>query len=104
MDRHLWPPASEDPHAPTLHVTADGRIGINVGGVVIVKELCAWHSLAAGPMARRIAELEAALKPFADAARADEKSTSLGRIRTDDKKVGFLINAGALRAVAKLLK
>jgi hypothetical protein len=48
-DRHLWPEVS-DPNAETesIHVTAQGGIGINVGGYVYVKPLREWHRLAGG--------------------------------------------------------
>lgn len=46
-DRHLWPDTIPEgqPHE-TIHVTAQGGIGINVGGYVIVKPLAEWHRLA----------------------------------------------------------
>lgn len=49
-DRHLWPPVIEEgaPHE-TMHVTAGGGIGINIGGYVIVKPMREWHRLAAEP-------------------------------------------------------
>lgn len=48
-DRHLWPPVSAaDAPVETLHVTADGAIGVNIEGSVIVKPLRAWHALARG--------------------------------------------------------
>ena len=46
-DAHLWPIVSEEPFPDSIHVTADGGIGINVGGHVIVKTLRDWHALAA---------------------------------------------------------
>jgi hypothetical protein len=48
-DRHLWPDVS-DPLAEreSIHVTAQGGIGINVGGYVYVKPLREWHKLAGG--------------------------------------------------------
>ena len=45
-DRHLWPLVSDDYHADSIHVTANGGIGINVGGHVIVKSLRDWHRMA----------------------------------------------------------
>jgi len=49
-DRHLWPEV-EAPDAPVrrLFVTAEGAIGINVGGYVYVKPIEEWHKLAGGP-------------------------------------------------------
>ena len=45
-DRELFREAPGDYYAHSLHVTAGGQIGINVGGLVFVKTLKAWHSLA----------------------------------------------------------
>jgi hypothetical protein len=52
-DRHLWPDVTA-PGAPdeSIHVTATGGIGINVGGLVIVKPLREWHRLALLPVSR----------------------------------------------------
>lgn len=48
-DTHLWPitTAWDAPDEGSIHVTAGGGIGINVGGHVIVKPLREWHALAA---------------------------------------------------------
>ncbi len=35
-----------DFYSPSIHVTHDGGIGINVGGKVFVKSLREWHKLA----------------------------------------------------------
>lgn len=57
-DRELWREQSEadgDPdnyYAPSIHVTASGGIGINVGGSVIVLPLREWHKLALPPSMR----------------------------------------------------
>lgn len=45
-DRELWRESKDDYYSPSLHVTEDGGIGMNVGGYVIVKPLRAWHELA----------------------------------------------------------
>lgn len=44
-DRELWRDG-EDYYAPSIHVTEQGLIGINVGGTVILKTLEEWHRLA----------------------------------------------------------
>lgn len=41
-DRELWR-ESDDYYAPSIHVTVGGGIGINVGGLVIVRPLREWH-------------------------------------------------------------
>lgn len=48
-DKHLWPPTAkyDAPHE-SIHVTAQGGIGINVAGCVYVKTLREWHNLAGG--------------------------------------------------------
>ncbi len=45
-DRELYRERPDDYYADSLHVTADGAIGINVGGHVIVKSLKDWFRLA----------------------------------------------------------
>lgn len=45
-DRHLWPMTSDREDADSIHVTADGGIGINVGGHVIVMTLRKWFCAA----------------------------------------------------------
>lgn len=45
-DRELWRERKGDYYADSIHVTADGAIGMNVGGTVIVKPIQGWHSLA----------------------------------------------------------
>jgi hypothetical protein len=47
-DRELWREREGDFYANSIHVTADGMIGINVGGFVYVKSLKRWHELAGG--------------------------------------------------------
>ena len=44
-DRELWR-ESDSYYADSIHVTADGGIGINCGGHVFVKPLREWHALA----------------------------------------------------------
>jgi len=49
-DRELWregnPESSMSYYEPSIHVTEQGGIGINVGGLVFVKTLREWHALA----------------------------------------------------------
>lgn len=52
-DKELWRETPGDFYSPSLHVTAAGGIGINVGGFVAVMPLREWHKLA-----RRVASLE----------------------------------------------
>ena len=71
-DRELWR-ETDDYYAPSIHVTAGGGIGINVGGTVFVKPVREWHALLA-----RIEALTEALEPFARAAdelRPDDADT-----------------------------
>jgi len=44
-DHELWREVEGDYYSPSIHVTAGGGIGINVGGLVIVKTLREWHRL-----------------------------------------------------------
>lgn len=45
-DRELWRERDGDYYADSIHVTIDGRIGINCGGLVFVKTVREWHKLA----------------------------------------------------------
>jgi len=45
-DRELWRETPDDYYSPSIHVTKDGGIGINVGGTVCVRSLRDWHHLA----------------------------------------------------------
>lgn len=52
-DRELWREGGGDGNGmsyyePSIHVTEQGGIGINVGGTVYVKTLREWHALAGG--------------------------------------------------------
>lgn len=45
-DKELWR-KDQDYYAPSIHVTKEGAIGINVGGLVIIRTVEDWHKLAA---------------------------------------------------------
>lgn len=49
-DRELWrmesPTGLDDAYSPSIHLTKEGKIGINVGGNVHVKDIRRWHQLA----------------------------------------------------------
>ena len=47
-DREIWRKVPGDYYAPSIHVTAEGNIGINVGGTVIVAPVETWHSAITG--------------------------------------------------------
>lgn len=44
-DREIYRAAPGDAYAPSVHVTASGALGIDVGGHVIVLSLERWHAL-----------------------------------------------------------
>lgn len=51
-DREIWRKGGGDGNGmsyyePSIHITKDERIGINVGGTVFVKSIEEWHALAA---------------------------------------------------------
>ena len=66
-DTHLWPIVSETPYAPSLRITAEGALSINVGSLVIVKPIEEWHALALADLDARTAELRSRLQPAAAA-------------------------------------
>ena len=45
-DRELWRETPGDYYSPSIHVTAQGAIGIDCGGTVYVKPVRVWHELA----------------------------------------------------------
>jgi hypothetical protein len=45
-DQELWREEEGDYYSPSIHVTENGEIGINVGGYVIVKNVREWHKIA----------------------------------------------------------
>ena len=45
-DKEIWRETQDDFYAPSIHVTKDGKIGINVAGSVFVKDIRDWHKLA----------------------------------------------------------
>jgi hypothetical protein len=54
-DRELWREGDGDGdgmsyYEPSIHVTKQGRIGINVGGNVFVLSLREWHALASADL------------------------------------------------------
>lgn len=57
-DREIWRETLDDFYSPSMHVTASGSIGINVGGHVIVMPVREWHKLAAWPGDQSNVELE----------------------------------------------
>lgn len=64
-DTHLWPIVSELENPPTIRATANGSIGIQVGGLTIYKTLEEWHALALSELDARTAELRSRLQPAA---------------------------------------
>jgi hypothetical protein len=45
-DKELWREREGDYYADSIHVTENGAIGINCGGMVHVKPIREWHRLA----------------------------------------------------------
>lgn len=42
-DKQIWTEVERDPYAPSIHVTEQGHIGINVEGHVIQMPVKQWH-------------------------------------------------------------
>jgi len=42
-DIELWRESPDDYYSPSIHVTQERKIGINVGGHVIVADIRQWH-------------------------------------------------------------
>lgn len=51
-DKEIWRERLEDFYSDSIHVTADGRIGINSGGHVIVMPASEWHGAAVREISR----------------------------------------------------
>jgi hypothetical protein len=45
-DKEIWREVGGDYYSPSIHVTVNRQIGINVGGYVFVKDVREWHGLA----------------------------------------------------------
>jgi hypothetical protein len=45
-DVEIWRERPGDYYADSIHITKNGHIGIDCGGVVCVRSLREWHSLA----------------------------------------------------------
>jgi len=45
-DKEIWREKDDDFYSPSIHVTENGKIGIDVGGYVFVKDVRDWHRLA----------------------------------------------------------
>lgn len=48
-DVEIWRETEGDYYSPSIFVTEQGGIGINVGGHCAVKPVCDWHALAVEP-------------------------------------------------------
>ena len=44
-DKNIWRKVKDDYYSPSIHVTQEGNIGINVGGHVIVMSIEKWFIL-----------------------------------------------------------
>ena len=42
-DKEIWRETPDDYYSPSIHVTEQNSIGINVGGTVYVKTIREWH-------------------------------------------------------------
>jgi hypothetical protein len=58
-DKEIWRELDGEYYSPSIFVTEQGKIGINVGGHVWVQSVEAWHK-----QAERIAELEKELAKY----------------------------------------
>ena len=47
-DIEIWRKVEGDYYSPSIHMTKDGTIGINVGGYVVVASIEDWHEALAG--------------------------------------------------------
>ena len=44
-DKNIWRKVERDYYSPSIHITQDGNIGINVGGHVIIMPIESWFLL-----------------------------------------------------------
>lgn len=51
-DTELYREELKDYYANSIFVTEDGRIGMDVGGLVIVKPIAEWHKLAESSLSK----------------------------------------------------
>ena len=45
-DKEIWRKIKDDFYSPSIHITKDNDIGLNVGGRVIVIPIEEWHKIA----------------------------------------------------------
>lgn len=64
-DREIWREREGDYYANSIHVTKEGRIGINCGGEVIVMSVGEWHAKA--QMVQKYYQLQRTLFEFKEA-------------------------------------
>lgn len=71
-DRELWREREGDYYADSLHITANGGIGINCEGHVFVKPIRTWHLLAGenARLERDLSTANARLERLRELARA----------------------------------
>lgn len=55
-DREIWRRVPGDYYSDSIHVTEDGRIGMNTGGRVVVLDLAEWQRRAAPEWLEELAE------------------------------------------------
>lgn len=89
-DRELWREIPGDYYSPSIHVTAQGAIGINVGGTVYVMKAERWHALATARMAQVIDDFKDWQTPLAAAPPPERPSGYIGPTYTREE----LANAG----------
>lgn len=57
-DREIWRRTPGDFYSPSVHVTAEGGIGIDVGGRVVVMDVEDWHALAWDRADRELSKID----------------------------------------------
>jgi len=45
-DKEIWRKIKGDYYSPSIHITLDNKVGINIGGCVFVMSIEKWHLLA----------------------------------------------------------
>lgn len=63
-DREIWREKPDDYYAPSIHVTKEGGIGIDVGGTVIVMDVRDWHAAVHREANRQIEAIERTVRPI----------------------------------------
>ena len=113
-DKEIWRREPDDYYSPSIHVTEDGAIGLNVSGNVLVQSIEDWHGVGTflqdletdrDEWKRRALEAEEAATRALDTAKMLDETRE--KLNTQDTEIGQLQREneqllGALKKIDRL--